>query len=109
MVRLMKIGHGDIFVELRDILPKNKKMPYDKMRPPKLEGKVIIRSIYIFTIILLLISHFCYRGRDCGTLKIISHILDFVLTILNPSKIFSHSRSLCKICRILLQFLFKNH
>jgi hypothetical protein len=36
----MKSGHGDIFVELRDILPKNKKMPYDKMRPPKLEGKV---------------------------------------------------------------------
>jgi hypothetical protein len=32
--------YGDrIYTELRDILPKNKKAPYDKMRPPKLEGK----------------------------------------------------------------------
>jgi hypothetical protein len=40
MVRLKKIGYGDVSLELRDILPKNKKMPYDKMRPPKLEGKI---------------------------------------------------------------------
>lgn len=31
--------HGkDDPLELKDILPKNKKAPYDKMRPPKLEG-----------------------------------------------------------------------
>jgi hypothetical protein len=41
-----KIGYGDVSLELRDILPKNKKMPYDKMRPPKLEGKVIVFYIY---------------------------------------------------------------
>jgi hypothetical protein len=43
--RLMKSGYGDVRLELRDILPKNKKMPYDKMRPPKLEGKVIFLFI----------------------------------------------------------------
>ncbi len=59
----MKSGHGDIFVELRDILPKNKKMPYDKMRPPKLEGMVII-FLYLTTCFdIILIYQFVIEGR----------------------------------------------
>jgi hypothetical protein len=59
----MKSGYGDVCLELRDILPKNKKMPYDKMRPPKLEGKIKFFLYLDNCFDIILIYQFVIEGR----------------------------------------------